>query len=222
MKSKSLRGSRKGQAGFTLVEIAIVLVIIGLLLGGVLKGQELIENAKTRSVRNDYQGIAAAHYGYLDRYNQLAGDDDKSDARFTLTVTGVQADPGDGTLNAVFNATCAGTETTEECKYWEDLRASGLLTGTGFKNPTNAFGGVVAIVQEATGTDAIAKGVNLCMGNLPAKAAEAIDAAFDDGVGNTGNVRSTLVGSNGAPDALNASAGYVDNGSNQYTVCKIL
>ena len=43
MKSMSLRGSRKGQSGFTLVEIAIVLVIIGLLLGGVLKGQELIE-----------------------------------------------------------------------------------------------------------------------------------------------------------------------------------
>jgi len=45
MKSLSMRSSRRrAQSGFTLVEIAIVLVIIGLLLGGVLKGQELIEN----------------------------------------------------------------------------------------------------------------------------------------------------------------------------------
>jgi prepilin-type N-terminal cleavage/methylation domain-containing protein len=221
MKSKSLRGSRKSQSGFTLVEIAIVLVIIGLLLGGVLKGQELIENAKTRSIRNDYQGIAAAHYAYLDRYNQLAGDDNKSATRFGLTAS-TATTVGNGSLNAVFNASCANIN-TEECQYWSDLRASGLLTGTGFNNPTNAFGGVVAIVSETAGSVAIAKGLNLCMGNLPAKAAEAIDAAFDDGVRNTGNVRATLIGSNGAPSDANASATYVDgNGSNQYTVCKIL
>ena len=41
------------QSGFTLVEIAIVLVIIGLLLGGVLKGQELITQAKIKNVAND-------------------------------------------------------------------------------------------------------------------------------------------------------------------------
>ncbi len=43
------------QHGFTLVEIAIVLVIIGLLLGGVLKGQEMIENARIKSVVGDRQ-----------------------------------------------------------------------------------------------------------------------------------------------------------------------
>ena len=41
---------RKQQQGFTLIEIAIVLVIIGLLLGGVLKGQELIQNARVRKI----------------------------------------------------------------------------------------------------------------------------------------------------------------------------
>jgi len=55
------------QSGFTLVEIAIVMVIIGLLLGGVLKGQALIDNAKIRSVVNDMNGIQAAYYGYQDR-----------------------------------------------------------------------------------------------------------------------------------------------------------
>ncbi|MCX7173912.1 MAG: prepilin-type N-terminal cleavage/methylation domain-containing protein, partial [Proteobacteria bacterium] len=48
--------SRK-QSGFTLIEIAIVLVIIGLLLGGVLKGQELINSAKVKNFAQDFKSI---------------------------------------------------------------------------------------------------------------------------------------------------------------------
>jgi prepilin-type N-terminal cleavage/methylation domain-containing protein len=55
------------QSGFTLIEIAIVMVIIGLLIGGVLKGQALIDNAKVKSVINDMNGVQAAYYGYYDR-----------------------------------------------------------------------------------------------------------------------------------------------------------
>ena len=55
------------QSGFTLIEIAIVMVIIGLLIGGVLKGQALIDNAKIKSVVNDMKGVQAAWYGYYDR-----------------------------------------------------------------------------------------------------------------------------------------------------------
>ncbi|MDO9192415.1 MAG: prepilin-type N-terminal cleavage/methylation domain-containing protein, partial [Undibacterium sp.] len=49
------------QSGFTLVEIAIVLVIIGLLLGGVLKGQEMIDNSRMKSVAADLRGVSAAY-----------------------------------------------------------------------------------------------------------------------------------------------------------------
>ena len=76
MKSLSMRSSRRrAQSGFTLVEIAIVLVIIGLLLGGVLKGQELIENGRVKSAAADMNGISAAYNSYLDRYRRLPGDD---------------------------------------------------------------------------------------------------------------------------------------------------
>ena len=72
------------QKGFTLVEIAIVLVIVGLLIGGVLKGQEMITNAKLKRVESDNAGIAAAMFSYQDRYLQLPGDDNNAISRFDL------------------------------------------------------------------------------------------------------------------------------------------
>ncbi len=63
------------QSGFTLIEIAIVLVIIGLLLGGVLKGQELINSAKVKNLANDFRNIPVFIYGYQDKYKAIPGDD---------------------------------------------------------------------------------------------------------------------------------------------------
>ncbi|HEX6319483.1 MAG TPA: prepilin-type N-terminal cleavage/methylation domain-containing protein, partial [Burkholderiales bacterium] len=80
---------KTAQKGFTLVEIAIVLVIIGLLLGGILKGQEMITQAKIKNVIADMSGVSAAMYGYQDRYRALPGDD-KAANRWS------SADPGDG------------------------------------------------------------------------------------------------------------------------------
>ena len=65
---------RQQQKGFTLVEIAIVLVIIGLLLGGILKGQELINSARVRNLADSTSGIQAAYFGFIDRYRRVPGD----------------------------------------------------------------------------------------------------------------------------------------------------
>jgi prepilin-type N-terminal cleavage/methylation domain-containing protein len=93
----------KKQTGFTLVEIAIVLVIVGLLIGGVLKGQEMITNAKLKRIESDNAGIAAAMFSYQDRYLQLPGDDSGAGDRFSVySDTGGIADKanggGDGTI----------------------------------------------------------------------------------------------------------------------------
>ena len=66
--------SKHRQQGFTLVEIAIVLVIIGLLLGGILKGQELITSARVRNIADQNSGVQAAYYGFVDRFRQVPGD----------------------------------------------------------------------------------------------------------------------------------------------------
>ena len=75
------------QSGFTLIEIAIVLVIIGLLLGGVLKGQEMINNGKIKRAINDVNGISAAYYSYLDRYAAFPGDDANAATRWSSRTT---------------------------------------------------------------------------------------------------------------------------------------
>ena len=65
---------KRNANGFTLIEIAIVLVIIGLLLGGVLKGQELITGARVRNLISQQDGIKAAFFGFQDRFRALPGD----------------------------------------------------------------------------------------------------------------------------------------------------
>src|SRR5712672_3878827 len=99
--------SQRKQAGFTLVEIAIVLVIIGLLLGGILKGQEMITQAKIKNVIADMSGVSAAMYGYQDRYKSLPGDDNKANARWGTTASG----NGDGVITGVYTVAASGTAT---------------------------------------------------------------------------------------------------------------
>src|ERR1700712_2229391 len=84
------------QRGFTLVEIAIVLVIIGLLLGGVLKGQSLIDSAKVKNIIQQSNSLSAAVNAYQDKFHALPGDD----AQGTLHAPGATGNGnGDGQIS---------------------------------------------------------------------------------------------------------------------------
>ena len=203
------------QKGFTLVEIAIVLVIIGLLLGGVLKGQELITQAKIRNVANDLNGMSAAIYGYQDRYKKFPGDDDQASGRWTGTTSG----GGNGQVGGVEKAVldCAGADTAKEnCLFWQHLRLSGFVGGDPSKTnaPQNAVGGVLQAQNGALGLS----GLVICSTSLPGKIANAIDAQFDDGKPNSGQVRGTSTVT--ALDTNTDETAYVDDGSTTYVVCR--
>jgi prepilin-type N-terminal cleavage/methylation domain-containing protein len=218
------------QSGFTLVELAIVLVIIGLLLGGVLKGQEMIENGKIKNLQNDVKGITAAYYAYRDRYNALPGDDSKALLRWAAAVNpnpAAVAGNGDGIITAIdtWSACAAATTNIESCSFIHHLRLAGLITGAAnAADPINAYGGVIRVIQNSNAAPAntgYVVGLNLCFGNLPSKAAEALDASFDDGNPSTGNVRGVVGAANISPVAAAPGGGsYVD--PNTYTVCKLL
>jgi hypothetical protein len=61
--------------GFSLAETALALVVAGLVLGGVLKAQELVVQSRIKHVIADMSGVLAAMYAYHDRYRALPGDD---------------------------------------------------------------------------------------------------------------------------------------------------
>src|SRR5881396_1316033 len=93
---------RSTEMGFTLVEIAIVLVIIGLLLGGILKGQEMITQAKIKNIVNDFNGTVAVT-SYQDRYRAIPGDDRNATVRWT--VQNPASGNGDGVIAGKYKAT---------------------------------------------------------------------------------------------------------------------
>src|SRR4249920_300286 len=123
MRLSTINSKNSAQAGFTLVEIAIVLVIIGLLLGGILKGQEMITQARIKNVVNDFNGITVAVTSYQDRYRFLPGDDPNADTRWT-TQAPAKGD-GSGVIAGTYNATPAGATPTgaeESNLFWQHLR----------------------------------------------------------------------------------------------------
>src|SRR6516162_4512119 len=129
--------STRKQAGFTLVEIAIVLVIIGLLLGGILKGQEMITQAKIKNVINDMTGVAAAVYAYQDRYRALPGDDKNAGTRWQTGANATSSGNGDGVINGTYLAAAPATLTSaasdgsqESVMFWHHLRLAGFVQGT--------------------------------------------------------------------------------------------
>jgi len=106
---------KKGQTGFTLIEIAIVLVIIGLLLGGVLKGQELINSAKVKNLANDMRAIQTAVFAFQDKYKALPGDYLAATANSTFGGTGYTTGDGNGVISAA-----------EAPDAWDQLRKGNL------------------------------------------------------------------------------------------------
>jgi prepilin-type N-terminal cleavage/methylation domain-containing protein len=78
--------ARRGRAaGFTLIELSIVLVIIGLIVGGILTGQELIKSATVRSEVSELENIETAIYAFRDKYGGLPGDLSNATAFFGTT-----------------------------------------------------------------------------------------------------------------------------------------
>lgn len=209
------------QRGFTLVEIAIVLVIVGLLLGGVLKGQELITQAKIRNIANELQGTIAAVYAYQDRYRRLPGDDPGAKRWKTGDNNPVQHGNSDGMIGSP--NTGYAPANGENARFWLHLRLAGFLGGDtstdseGSKAPINAVGGITGVQHGGLGL----AGTILCTGSLPAKIAEALDSQLDDGNAMTGTVRA--VPETAAPTPIDASPpadNYIDDGKQLYVLCK--
>jgi len=225
--------------GFTLVEIAIVLVIIGLLLGGILKGQEMITQAKIKNVIADFSGVSAAYHGYVDRYKKIPGDDPCAGTGASLTVgncgtttprwatpTAAVGGNGDGIVSGKYNSTSGADESR---LWWDHLRRAGFVSGVGDSQPFNALSGQLGVqTGDAASPPAAAlggfSGIIICSANLPDKVAIAADTQMDDGVPNSGTVRAVAQTSPN-PDVIagvTAATAYQETGTNVYAICRSL
>lgn len=226
---------KRQQHGFTLVEIAVVLVIIGLLLGGVLKGQELIASARVRNLADQQSGIQAAYYGFQDRYRAVPGDMTSADATSAIGQTvNLGASASDGQLAAP-----DGTSPWPELNgVWEQMSKAGFIRGdypgttSGGVDPSsappnadhapiNVFNGVLILARDdgyqvESGTPA--NRLVLYMGrNVPVDIARELDVKLDDGRPLTGTLRNAANGSN-EWESVDGGVACVDSTNNEWDI----
>ncbi|MDH2915766.1 MAG: prepilin-type N-terminal cleavage/methylation domain-containing protein [Gallionella sp.] len=223
---------KRNQSGFTLIEIAIVLVIIGLLLGGVMKGQELINSAKVKNLAADFKNTSLYIYSYQDKFRSLPGDDALVTSHITSAVQAVSqvastTTIGNGRIDGKWDDYTATT--MESILFWQHVRMAGIATGitnvndsTGAYTQRNTLGGVVGVTNSVNDLPiAGLKGAYIvCSANIQGKFAKQLDIMMDDGVTNSGSMMTALtvtadVGT--AAVTAKASADVEDN--TLYTVC---
>lgn len=208
------------QTGFTLIELAIVLVIIGLLLGGVLRGQELINSAKVKNMARDFQNVQVYIYGYQDKYRALPGDDLAAVAHVGATANQAGAGAGNGVIGGNWDST---TATDETAIFWQHVRLAGLapgptVVGAAGYYPTNADGGRIGIQSVAGAANIpvlptpMSGAYVICSAGILGKFAKQLDTTLDDSNTETGSLRVYT-----AAAAWDANAAVVDAGV--FNVC---
>ncbi len=216
------------QKGFTLVELAIVLTIVGLLIGGILKGQQLIANAKVTAQMASFKSVEAALTTFVDQYAAVPGDMLTAQTRIPGCVAPCANGPGTGQLGAAatYATVWATGSAGNNVMFWVHLSKAGLLAGipgtaATFGQATSGLptgkigGGEVAttnLVAPFTGgiwvttVETAAAPTNVAGAQVmtPSQAAQ-MDRKMDDGIPTTGS----LLGLGTAN--CNAAAGYVEN-----------
>ncbi len=205
------------EKGFTLVELAIVLVIIGIILGAVLKGQELINNAKVKRIQRDLKGLEAMLWTYYDRKNFFPGDCNQDGIigfNALNNVTGTI--PSNNTDPTVDNCSAGGDDDVNRA--FSDMRTARVAP---YQQPNVVLAKHAANGFFNIGYDTVA-GVDynaIFVYNIPAWMAKMIDVSID-GIedGTAGRVRrhDTIDGGDLWPpdtqnDTLVCLAYYFDN-----------
>lgn len=200
---------RQTSTGFTLIEIAIVLLIIGVLVAGIMRGQELLTAARVRGVIQEMDGLRTAYFAFQDRYQFPPGD--YPNATGTLVgvslACGVAANPGNGNGNRQVESAEG-----EHILVWDHLSKANFLTarytceGNAIVNadtvPRNRYGQFVQLLNDANYAGPAGIRHNLKTGNdIPSDILAEVDRKIDDGNAIRGALRGSTYTTGAATDA---------------------
>jgi prepilin-type N-terminal cleavage/methylation domain-containing protein len=220
------------QKGFTLIEIAIVLVVVGLLIGGVLKGQELITAARVRNIAAQLDGIKIAYLGFQDRYRQLPGDFTDALAASGIPMAGNTPTRGCNASNITCqNGRIDDVNENESILAWHQLTRAGFITGnydgignipTATNTPTNAFSGYLQIIYDPVYLDANPNPPAIFQvktgSNIPSSVLSELDRKMDDGFPQTGALRFSASGGS-TPTCISSGPPVTYNGAADIKTC---
>jgi prepilin-type N-terminal cleavage/methylation domain-containing protein len=200
---------RKTPSGFTLIEAAVVLLILGVLVAGVLRGQELLTAARVRGVIQEQEGLRTAYFGFQDRYQALPGDYPNATATLAgvSLACGVAGSPGNGNGNRQVQAIDG-----EHILLWDHLSKANFLSarytceGNNTVNPNtvprNRYGQFVQLLYDANYAGIARIRHNLKTGNdIPSDVLAEVDRKIDDGNALTGTFRGSTYTTGAATDA---------------------
>lgn len=181
-----MRSRKSRNSGFTLVEISIVLVLIGLIMGGILNARSVLRNAQNKEVIKGVNDVATASQQFRDRYGAWPGDLTNAIASIP-GMTPVCVGNGNGVIDTGAESACASEELIRSSMLRGDVATSITLNGGVIITLTNR---TLAAGLPGLGTIP-AYWVNVVrVQNIDCDLAIQLDRATDDGNGATGNFRS--------------------------------
>jgi prepilin-type N-terminal cleavage/methylation domain-containing protein len=210
----------RAQGGFTLLEVVVVVLIVGMVLAGILKGQEMITSAKVKRLSGQMDEIRAAYLGFEDRFLALPGDYADPLSALDCGTTPCLRGNGDERIRAN-ETSVAGSQTREDILVWAHLASSGLLKGNYVmadgaaasddqntpKNPYSAylqlaFDGVYGMGGAANPRHTLKTGPQ-----IPVEIVAELDRKTDDGRPYHGGVQFSPYAANGAPAPAEGGSG---------------
>jgi hypothetical protein len=214
------------------VELAIVLVLIGLLIGMLLLGNGILVQSRIKFVANEFEHLKVAVLTYQDRYAALPGDDARAASRW---VGRSKDGTGDGRISGSYQAPPSGGDplvtltvdavTGESLNFWWQIRLAELIIApppviTPVAQPLNAYAGVIGVEWGVFGFPRLAA----CTANLPGEIAIGVESQLDDGDPRRGLVRAAKQNiDNEAIATANAGVlGYETDDAAMYILCRRL
>lgn len=173
---------QRQQSGFTLIEIAIVMAIIGLLISLTIKGRELVENSRAKSLANDFRDIQVALFGYQGRFQAMPGDDAKAAENLPPAPASIHNGNGNQRIEGGLNSLMS-----ESFFLWQHVRLAGFLAGgvdPGANNyvPLNSVGGTLGVSDlSASPITGMSGAYIICSDNISGRLVKQLDMMLDDG-----------------------------------------